>query len=222
VETSLLQRAKFVVNDSGGSAHRFGEGSLMTQKLPHAGLHLGTSGWTYTDWRGRFYPEKLAQRQWLAFYCRHFDTVELNASFYRIPSVKAVVGWNQRSPDHFRFAVKVSRLITHVKRLRDCDHEIRWFFETFAPLEKKIGIYLLQLTPSTGFDAVPLGNFLAALPLGVRVAVEFRNKSWYRDETYRLLEKTGHAFCIHDWDGLRTERIVINDTASVQTEGQLS
>jgi uncharacterized protein YecE (DUF72 family) len=191
----------------------------MTQKIPGTGLHLGTSGWTYAHWRGRFYPEKLAQRNWFEFYCRHFGTVELNASFYRIPNAGAVDGWNQRSPDHFRFAIKISRLISHIKRLHDCDHEIRWFFDTFAPLDKKIAIYLLQLPPGAGFDPVLLENFFTRLPSGVRVAVEFRNKSWYRDETYRLLENTPHAFCIHDWDGLGTERIVIHNTAYIRFHG---
>jgi uncharacterized protein YecE (DUF72 family) len=191
----------------------------MNRKSPTPGPHLGTSGWTYADWQGRFYPKKLAKRQWFEFYCLHFDTVELNASFYRIPNVKAVAGWKQRSPDHFRFAVKISRLITHVKRLRACEHEIQWFFDAFAPLGEKIAIYLLQLPPSAGFDAVLLERFFQALPKGVRVAVEFRNRSWYRDETYRLLERNGHAFCIHDLEDLATERIIVGDTAYLRFHG---
>ena len=187
--------------------------------MKEAKLYIGTSGWTYDHWKGVFYPETLSSRLWLEYYCRQFDAVELNASFYRIPKVAVVEGWNKRTPEGFCFAVKVSRLISHMKRLKNCDHEMEWFFSTFKPLEPKIGVFLVQLPPSLKCDPCLIESFSSHLPPKIPFAFEFRNKSWYNDETYDVLRKNHLAFCIHDMQGCPTDRTVTADTVYVRFHG---
>jgi len=182
-------------------------------------LHLGTSGWTYEHWKNVFYPPEISKAHWFEHFSSIFDTVELNASFYRIPTVKTVEGWDRRSPENFRFAVKMSRLVTHVKKLRNCEHELEWFFSVFEPLQKKIGIFLVQLPPSMKFNPALIRDFSELLPENARFAFEFRNSSWYNEETYGILGDLGHVFCIHDWDGIPTDRIVTSDTAYIRFHG---
>ncbi|MFW6244995.1 MAG: DUF72 domain-containing protein [Fibrobacterota bacterium] len=183
-----------------------------------AALMLGTSGWTYNHWKEVFYPADVPKKRWFEYFSRHFDTVEINASFYRIPTPKVTQGWADRSPDSFRFAVKMSRLITHVRKLRNCEHELEWFFSSFEPLREKIAIYLIQLPPSLKYDPGRLGEFLDLLPKG-KFALEFRNTSWYRDEIYDLLSSRGVAFCVHDMPGLQTERIVTGSSVYLRFHG---
>ncbi len=110
-------------------------------------VRIGTSGCTYKHWRGKLYPEGLAQKKWLEFYSRRFSTVELNASFYHIPKSSVARGWKERTGEGFRFAVKVSRLITYVHRLKDCGEAVSWFFREMEPLNEKVLAYLLQFPP---------------------------------------------------------------------------
>jgi len=182
-------------------------------------IYLGTSGWTYEHWKGVFYPDDVPKKLWFEYFGGRFDTVELNASFYRIPTVKATESWMKRSSDTFRFSVKMSRLITHVKKLGDCQREIDWFFSVFEPLFPKIAIFLVQLPPSLKFDLARLENFFGYLKSNTRYAFEFRNTSWYRDETYELLKKYGYSFCIHDMGGLATERIVSSESIYIRFHG---
>ncbi|MFP4679321.1 MAG: DUF72 domain-containing protein [Chitinispirillaceae bacterium] len=188
----------------------------MTEKSP--ALMLGTSGWTYDHWKEVFYPSDVPKKRWFEYFSRHFDTVEINASFYRIPTSKVTQGWADKSPDKFRFAVKVSRLISHVKKLRNCEHELEWFFSSFEPLKKKVAVYLIQLPPSLKYDPGRLAEFLDMLPQG-RYAVEFRNTSWYNDEIYELLSRKKVAFCIHDMPELQTEKIVTADSVYLRFHG---
>ncbi len=182
-------------------------------------VFLGTSGWTYDHWKNVFYPEIIPKKQWFEFYCSHFSTVELNASFYRIPTLKAVEGWKLRSPVHFRFAVKMSRLITHVRKLKNCEHELEWFFSVFAPLEKKIAVYLVQLPPNLKFDPDRLLSFSKLLPSHYHFAFEFRNATWYNDDTITLLKKLKYSFCIHDMGGLATEKVVTSPLIYIRFHG---
>ena len=187
--------------------------------MPAPSIHLGTSGWTYPHWKGKFYPEGLAQKKWFDYYCSRFSTVELNASFYRIPSAAAVESWEKRSPPDFRFAVKISRLISHVKKLRNCEKETEWFFSTFAPLAHRIGAFLLQLPPSLKCNPELVGSFVRQTATRVPIAVEFRNSTWYNDEVYAALKEFGCIFCIHDMNECPTERIVLSKTAYVRFHG---
>ncbi|MFW5774714.1 MAG: DUF72 domain-containing protein [Chitinivibrionales bacterium] len=188
----------------------------MSRRYP---AHLGTSGWTYDHWSGRFYPADISRRTWFEYFSQHFDTVELNASFYRIPRESVVASWHSRAPEHFVFSVKMSRLVTHVKKLRNCDHELEWFFTVFKPLRTKIGMYLVQIPPSLKVNHELLQQFCEKLPPELPVTFEFRNKSWYVDETYAILHKYNHNFCIHDMSGSATPRIVTGPAVYLRFHG---
>ncbi|MDG5814074.1 DUF72 domain-containing protein [Chitinispirillales bacterium ANBcel5] len=180
---------------------------------------LGTSGWTYEHWKERFYPPKLAKTRWFEYFAAHFDTVELNASFYRIPTQKATKSWNARSPQNFRFSIKMSRLITHIKKLQNCENELQWFFSVFEPLQEKISVYLIQLPPNLKFDLQRLDNFLQQLPPHNRYALEFRNPAWYDNQTYQLLRSYDAIFCIHDMEGMKTERVITSSDVYLRFHG---
>ena len=161
-------------------------------------LLIGTSGWQYRHWKGGFYPATLAQSAWLAHYAACFETVELNNSFYRLPEASAFDAWRQRLPEGFVVAVKASRYITHVKRLREPAGPVRLVMERASHLEDKLGPGLLQLPPTLAADVDLLDATLVAFPAGVRVAVEFRHVSWFSDECRRLLERRRSAMCLAD------------------------
>jgi uncharacterized protein YecE (DUF72 family) len=157
-------------------------------------LYVGTSGWVYKDWAGAFYPESLSKNDELAFYATRFNTVEINATFYRLAPVSAVKGWRNRSPEHFLFAVKGSRYITHIKRLKPTAVSIRKYFNRVKWLKEKCGPVLWQLPPNLPCDPERLDAFLKKLPPGYRHAVEFRHPSWYEDEkTFQILQQHGAA-----------------------------
>lgn len=161
-------------------------------------IRIGTSGWMYDDWRGSFYPEGLKRARWLDFYGRHFDTVEVNATFYRLPSRESFEDWARLTPPGFLFAVKASRFITHVKRLREPEEPIRRLFAAAEGLGEKLGPVLFQLPPRFPADPERLAYFLSALPSGQRAAFEFRDPSWLSEPIYALLRRHDAAFCIAD------------------------
>jgi uncharacterized protein YecE (DUF72 family) len=162
-------------------------------------VHIGCSGWNYRDWRGAFYPEKLPARRWLEHYATVFDTVELNNTFYRLPTESAVKGWVEHSPRGFRFAVKASRYMTHVKRLREMSTRGRRFFDAIKPLADtpKMGPVLWQLPANFQRDDERLGEALERLPSG-RHCFEFRHESWFAPEVYALLRRHRAALVIGD------------------------
>jgi uncharacterized protein YecE (DUF72 family) len=161
---------------------------------------IGTSGWQYRDWRGRFYPPKLAQRLWLEHYVQHFATVESNNAFYRLPELATFEKWRERTPPDFRWAVKASRYLTHIKRLREPAEPVARLMERAAGLGPKLDVVLLQLPPTLRADADLLRECLSRFPASVRVAVEPRHDSWWTDETRALLERYGAALCWADRD----------------------
>jgi uncharacterized protein YecE (DUF72 family) len=161
---------------------------------------IGTSGWQYRDWRGRFYPQKLPQRLWLEHYVRHFATVESNNAFYRLPELETFAKWRERTPPDFRWAVKASRFLTHIKRLREPEEPVQRLMERAAGLGPKLDTILLQLPPTLKADADLLRECLARFPGGTRVAVEPRHESWWTDEVRGLLERYGAALCWADRD----------------------
>jgi uncharacterized protein YecE (DUF72 family) len=162
-----------------------------------AALRIGCSGWAYKDWKGPFYPPEVREKDRLAYYATRFDTAEINASFYRLPSEAMVAGWAERAPDGFCFAWKVSRYITHNKKLRDCADSVALVFGRMAPLGRHLGPALIQLPPQLRRDDDRLAAFLALLPKG-RHTVEFRHESWYAPEVYRVLAQHDAALCISD------------------------
>jgi uncharacterized protein YecE (DUF72 family) len=159
---------------------------------------LGTSGWQYRDWRGRFYPRKLAVSRWLEHYAAGFATVEVNNAFYRLPERDTFVAWRERTPDDFCYAVKMSRYLTHIKRLRDPAEPVSRFLSRATALGPKLGPVLVQLPPTLTADAGLLAAVLERFPREVRVAVEPRHDSWWNGQVRAVLERHDAALCWAD------------------------
>jgi uncharacterized protein YecE (DUF72 family) len=156
-------------------------------------LLAGTSGFSYKEWVGAFYPEKTPAKSMLAYYARQLPIVEINNTFYRMPKAEAVQGWRSQVPDSFRFAVKVPQRISHFKRLRDCGPELRALLAAVADLGSCLGSLLVQLPPHARCDADALAGFLAELPAGARAAFEFRHDSWHVPAVFDLLRERNAA-----------------------------
>lgn len=170
-------------------------------------VYVGTSGWQYRGWKGAFYPARLPQRLWLEHYARAFATVEVNATFYRLPKPEAVDAWRRATPDDFVAALKVSRYLTHVRRLRDPGEPVYRFLGIARRLGRKLGPLLVQLPPNLEADTEGLHATLRALGRTVRVAVEPRHESWFTHETYAVLREHRAALCLTDRRG-RTSPLV--------------
>jgi uncharacterized protein YecE (DUF72 family) len=182
-------------------------------------IHVGTSGWSYDHWREVFYPGKLPRAKWLAFYAQSFATVELNSSFYHLPTEKAFAGWRDGTPEGFLFAVKVSRLITHIKKLRDCSEPVEMFLSRARLVGPKLGPLLYQIPPGVRRDDSLLKAFLLLLPAGLIHVFEFRHESWHTEEVFDALRRHNAGFCIFDMPGLTTPLAVTADFAYVRFHG---
>jgi uncharacterized protein YecE (DUF72 family) len=161
-------------------------------------LRIGCSGWTYKDWTGPFYPEGTKDKDRLAYYATRFDTAEINASFYRLPAESTVAGWRERAPAGFIYAWKISRFITHNKKLKDVRESVALVFGRMAGLREREGPALLQLPPQLHRNDERLADFLKLLPRGRRCAVEFRHDSWYAPEVFQILADVDAALCVSD------------------------
>jgi len=181
--------------------------------------YTGTSGWHYDHWRDRFYPEKLAKAKWLEFYADHFNTVELNNSFYRLPSEAAFANWYNSSPPNFIFAVKVSRFITHIKRLRNSEEPVDTFITRAKGLGEKLGPLLYQLPPNLHRDDDRLESFLSILPSGMKHVVEFRHQSWLEDSVFEILHKHNVGLCIFDMPDISCPLVATADFAYIRFHG---
>lgn len=161
---------------------------------------VGTSGYSYKEWKGNFYPAKLRDKEMLSFYAKHFSTVEINHSFYRMPTESALLNWAKCVPEGFRFALKANQKITHIQRLRNCESILKRFLEVASVLNDgdHLGPILVQLPPNFKFDKPLLEDFLALRPRAFRFAFEVRHPSWYTDETYALLRKFQTALCLSE------------------------
>jgi uncharacterized protein YecE (DUF72 family) len=164
-------------------------------------LRAGTSGFSYAPWRGAFYPAELPQKRWLAYYAGRLPAVEINNTFYRLPKASVLAGWAEQVPDDFRFAVKASRRITHIKRLQGADDETSYLIETLGALGAKLGAVLFQLPPNFQLDVPRLARFLDLLASRVPAAFEFRHPSWREPAVVDLLRARGAALCAADVDG---------------------
>jgi uncharacterized protein YecE (DUF72 family) len=167
----------------------------------------GTSGYSYPEWKGSFYPEKLPQSKFLEFYSGRFSTVEINNTFYRFPRASLLEGWRDSTPDGFRFAVKANQRITHKGRLREVEELTRDFVEQCRLLEDKLGPILFQLPPNFKRDDERLADFLHVLDPRLRFAFEFRHESWFDEAVYEILSESGAALCISEGDKLDTPRV---------------
>jgi uncharacterized protein YecE (DUF72 family) len=160
----------------------------------------GTSGYSYKEWLGSFYPDKLPAKEMLRYYAGHFPTVEINNTFYRMPAESMLAGWVNEVPASFRFTLKAPQRITHQKRLREAEQEVAEVLRRAAALGGQLGMILFQLPPFLRKDLPRLKDFLAALPPSLRVAMEFRHESWQDDEVYAALRERGAALCVADTD----------------------
>jgi uncharacterized protein YecE (DUF72 family) len=182
-------------------------------------IWIGTSGFTYPHWRGVLYPEGVPQRRWLEVYSGTFSAVEVNATFYRLPAESTVEGWFDRTPPDFTFAVKGSRFITHVRRLRDVDSAVDLFFSRVSVLGEKLGPVLFQLPPQLKADLGLLAAFAALLPPGRRCALEFRHQSWFTEEVYGILRGRDLALCVHDHHGTACPAVLTAGWAYLRLHG---
>ena len=181
--------------------------------------YIGTSGWVYPHWREVFYPPKLPQSKWLEFYTGHFPTVELNNSFYRLPSEQAFAHWRDTSPQGFVYAVKVSRFITHIKRLKDVEEPVATFLSRARHLNEKLGPLLYQLPPNMHRNDERLDSFLSLLPSGLRHVVEFRHQSWLDDGVFDILRRHNVGLCVFDMPGMSCPLVTTADFAYIRFHG---
>jgi len=163
-------------------------------------VRIGTSGFSYKEWKTNFYPPDLSEKRFLSFYATKFDAVEIDSTFYRMPTPSTLEAWVAATPPQFRFAIKASQKITHRERLGVPSEALTYMLGVLETMKERLGIVLYQLPPFFRQDLPRLEAFLATLPASPRSAVEFRHLSWFANETYRLLEKHGVALCINDND----------------------
>ena len=165
-----------------------------------AAIWFGTSGFSYKEWRPIFYPEGLSDKQFLQYYSTRLNSVEIDYTFYRMPSAKTIEGWKTATPENFKFTLKASQQITHRQRLKVPSDALDYFVSVVPGLESRLGMILYQLPPFFKCDLQRLEMFLSVLPRGIPAAFEFRHDSWFVDDIYRLLRKHNVALCIHDAD----------------------
>jgi uncharacterized protein YecE (DUF72 family) len=191
-------------------------------------IRIGTSGWHYNDWAGRFYPADLAKNKWLEYYAGHFNTVEINNTFYRQPKPETFKNWHKQAPKNFLYTVKANRFITHIKRLKDAEEPLGRFLEGALLLKGNLGPILYQLPPSFHKDLDRLRSFLKVLrsvakamerrrPKKQIAVFEFRHESWFSDDSYELMREFNAGFCIHDL--MDVPRIVTSDVIYLRFHG---
>ena len=171
-------------------------------------FRVGTSGYSYKEWKGDFYPEKLPQTEMLAHYSRRFSTVEINNSFYKMPTAEILGSWIKQVPIGFRFALKAPQVITHRKRLKEVEKDLDLFQKAASGLKKHLGPLLFQFPPNFKKDLPRLSDCLARIDKGLKVAVEFRNETWLDDEVFDCLRKNACALCIADAEDLPEPRLI--------------
>ena len=182
-------------------------------------LHIGTSGWNYNHWKGAFYPEDLPAKKWQSYYMERFHTVEVNNTFYKLPEKTTFQKWRTEAPEGFIYAVKASRYITHMKKLKDPEQPVGNFLNYAANLGNTLGPVLFQLPPRWKLNLDRLQTFLNALPKGYRFAFEFRDDTWWDERVYELLKSHNAAFCLFDLEGRQTPVTLTADFVYVRLHG---
>src|SRR5262245_45772957 len=182
-------------------------------------VRIGTSGWNYGHWRGVFYPAKLPVKAWFAHYARHFNTVEINNTFYRLPSEAAFPAWREQAPPGFLYAAKASRFLTHRKKLKDPEAPLETILGRLRALGPHLGPVLYQLPPSWRCDLPRLRHFLGLLPRDLTHVLEFRDPSWCNDDVRALLAAAGAGYCIHDMRGFDCPAWVTATTVYIRFHG---
>ena len=163
-------------------------------------LHVGTSGYSYIEWKGNFYPEDLPAKEMLSYYSRRLPAVEINNTFYRLPQPNMIENWKDQVPAKFRFSIKATQRITHIKRLKNCADETKYLLDTASLLGERLGVVLFQLPPNSKKDSDRLKDFLGLLPGDKRAAFEFRHESWFDEEILDLLREKDCALVVSDTD----------------------
>lgn len=184
-----------------------------------AEIRIGTSGYSYKHWRGRYYPEELKPSEWLAYYLRDFDTVELNNTFYHLPTEDAFDHWRKSVPAGFVFAVKGSRFLTHMIKLKEPERGLVNFMPRAERLKRKLGPFLWQLPPNWNANVERLETFLSLLPAKHRYAFELRTPSWMSEEVYAVLRRFNAAFCIYELAGYRSPLEITADWTYIRLHG---
>ncbi len=184
-----------------------------------APIRIGCSGWNYRHWRGPFYPQDLPVKHWFEHYARVFDTVEINNSFYRLPTADTVDAWRAQAPTGFRYAVKANRFITQAKKLIDCAEPVARMMAPTRHFGEALGPILYQLPPNLRLHLDRLESFLRLLPSDIDHVFEFRHASWYVDDVFALLERHGAGFVAHDFPGLASPRCAVGPVAYVRFHG---
>jgi uncharacterized protein YecE (DUF72 family) len=181
--------------------------------------YIGTSGWSYPHWKGIFYPAHTANRNFLSYYVREFNTVEVNNTFYGLPSEKTIHTWRETAPEGFVFSVKASKSITHLQRLRDPRPALDTLLDRIRDLGSALGPILFQLPPDFPADPALLNAFLTQLPAGHRYTIEFRDPDWFRPPVLSALEQAGVAVCVYDFNRRQSPRLVTADFVYVRLHG---
>lgn len=182
-------------------------------------IYIGTSGWHYSHWKGNFYPPGVTSKQFTAHYVKFFQTVEINNSFYRLPSWETFAAWRASVPDDFLFSVKASRFITHMKKLKDPQQGLAQLLGNAQGLEEKLGPILFQLPPAWRLKQERFQAFLEALPPYYRYTFEFREPSWYDPRVYELLQARNHAFCMYELAGHMSPLEITADFVYIRLHG---
>ncbi len=198
------------------------KGQIRMAKTPRSQpqYFVGTSGWTYDHWKGRFYPDKLPKSHWFDYYAQQFSSVEINATFYRTFKDQTYQKWKERAPDNFGYVLKAPRLITHRKFLLDVEGLIKDFYHSCSLLEKKFEIILLQVAPQTAYDPERLHKALLSFPDPGKVAVEFRHPEWYSQETLDMLSSAGVTICNVDSPRQTLTEYLTSDKAYLRLHGR--
>lgn len=183
-------------------------------------VHIGCSGWNYKDWRGKFYPEKLAAKNWLKFYSEQFNSVEVNSTFYRFPKDEYIEKWRDTVSDDFLFTLKGSRYVTHMKKLNEVEESVARFNDVAKLLKDKLGSVLWQLPPSLHRDDERLKNFCKLLDPDIKNVIEFRHESWYNEEVYKLLADHNVIFCALSSPRFPEEMITTAKTGYLRFHGK--
>ncbi|MBI4744766.1 MAG: DUF72 domain-containing protein [Actinobacteria bacterium] len=182
-------------------------------------LLIGTSGFSYNHWKNIFYPEDVKNHDWLIFYAKHFDTVEINSSFYHLPSKEIFTRWRKITPPNFIFSVKGSRFITHIKKLNEIEEPVENFLKNVSELKEKLGPILFQFPPNWEINLNRFENFLKILPDQFKYAFEFRNKSWFNNSIYSLLKRKKSALCISSSPSFPSEKIITSTFTFIRMHG---
>jgi uncharacterized protein YecE (DUF72 family) len=185
-------------------------------------IYVGTSGWNYDHWKGPFYPKDIKPKDEFKYYIDHFKTVEINSTFYRLPSKKTLLNWKKSSPKDFIFSIKASRYITHVKRLKEPKKSLSIFLSLIKNIKPKLGPILFQTPPNWKVNIKRFENFIKFLDKNYKYAFEFRDRSWLIEDIFDLLKKNNLAFCIYDLQGFQTPIEITADFVYVRLHGPKS